>query len=84
MPPAFEMDVSAYYELQFGTLRPRVFVEIYNLFDARSVQNVFSDTGKPDVTLDQLRTGQFDPGYFVRPGHYSEPRRIQLGVDFRF
>lgn len=84
IPSSFEVDLSAYYELDLGTLRPRVFLEVYNVLDARSVVGVFSDTGEPDVTLDQLRTGQFDAGWFVQPGNYSEPRRIQLGVDFRF
>jgi outer membrane cobalamin receptor len=84
IPASFEVDVSVHYEFALRSLRPRVFAEVYNLLDSRSVVGVFTDTGEPDVTLDQLRTGQFDAGYFVQPTHYSEPRRIQLGIDFRF
>jgi outer membrane receptor protein involved in Fe transport len=84
MASTFELDLNLHRNFYFGSIRPRLFVEVFNLLDTRNVANVFSDTGEPDVTLDQLRTGQFDPGYFVRPGNYREPRRIQVGVDFRF
>ena len=80
----FEVDLNLYKEFQAGPVRPRVFLEIFNLLDARNVATVFPDTGDPDVTLDQLRTGQFDPGWFVRPEHYREPRRVQLGLEVRF
>ena len=80
----FEVDLNLYKEFQAGPVRPRVFLEVFNLLDARNVATVFPDTGEPDVTLDQLRTGQFDPGWFVRPEHYREPRRVQLGLEVRF
>jgi len=80
----FEVDLNLYKEFVMGSVRPRVFLEVFNLLDARNVATVFPDTGEPDVTLDQLRTGQFDPGWFVRPEHYREPRRVQLGVEVRF
>jgi hypothetical protein len=80
----FEVDLNLYKEFVMGSVRPRVFLEIFNLLDARNVATVFPDTGEPDVTLDQLRTGQFDAGWFVRPEHYREPRRVQLGVEVRF
>ena len=80
----FEVDLNLYKEFVVGNVRPRVFLEVFNLLDARNVSIVFPDTGEPDVTLDQLRTGQFDPGWFVRPEHYREPRRMQLGVEVRF
>ena len=80
----FEVDLNLYKEFVMGRVRPRVFLEVFNLLDARNVATVFADTGEPDVTLDQLRTGQFDPGWFVRPDHYREPRRVQLGVEVRF
>lgn len=81
---AFEADINFFRQFTVGKIRPRVTLDVFNLLDTRNVNSVFSDTGEPDVTLDQLRTGQFDPGYFVRPEHFREPRRIQLGIDFRF
>ncbi|MEZ4697151.1 MAG: TonB-dependent receptor [Rhodothermales bacterium] len=84
MPAKYEFDITAYKEFRLAGVTPRLFVEVYNLFDRRNVVNVFSDTGEPDVTLFQLQTSAFDPGYYVRPGNYSEPRRIQVGVEFKF
>ena len=84
IPATFEIDLNLYKEFDLGFVQPRIFLEIFNLLDTRNVQGVFSDTGEPDVTLDQRRTTIFDPGFYVRPGHYREPRRIQLGIDFRF
>jgi hypothetical protein len=84
IPGAFELDLNIYKQFDLGRIRPRVFMEIFNVLDTRNVTGVFADTGEPDVTLDQTRTGIFDAGYFVRPGNYREPRRIQIGVDFRF
>jgi len=84
IPSAFEVDINLYKEFELGQLRPRVFMEVFNLLDTRNVNSVFADTGEADVTLDQLRTGQFDPGFYVRPGNYREPRRVQLGLEFRF
>ena len=78
------MDLNLYKEFDFGRVRPQVFLEVFNLLDTRNVASVFADTGEPDVTLDQLRTGSFDPGYFVRPENYREPRRVQLGVKVSF
>ncbi|MBT8399355.1 MAG: TonB-dependent receptor, partial [Rhodothermia bacterium] len=84
IPGTWEIDLSAHKDFDLGPIQPRVFVEVFNLFDRRNVQSVFSDTGEPDVTLTQFQTGSFDPGYFVRPDFYREPRRIQLGLQFNF
>ena len=80
----YEVDINLYKEFPLGRMRPRVFLEIFNLLDTRNVTNVFSDTGEPDVTINQLRATAFDPGFYVRPENYREPRRVQLGVEVRF
>ncbi len=83
-PSSFQVDLNAYRRFSLGPVQPRVFIQVYNLFDARNATNVFSDTGKPDVTLFQQQTASFDPGYFVRPEFYVEPRRVHLGLEFNF
>lgn len=83
IPSSFQLDVNAFREFDFGGVRPRLFVQIYNLFDARSAVSVFGDTGQPDVTFSQPFVSS-DPGFFVRPEHFAEPRRIHMGVEFRF
>ena len=79
---SFEVDMNVYKEFTSRSVKFRLFAEIFNVFDSRVVTNVFSDTGEPDVTLDQKRTGSFDDGYWVRPDNYREPRRLQMGVEF--
>lgn len=84
IPSTFEVDLNVYKEFDFGSFRPRLFAEVFNVLDTRNVEAVFSDTGKPDVTVTQFQTGSFDPGFFVRPDFYREPRRIQVGIQFTF
>ena len=83
-PSTFQVDMNLFRRFDVGPVQPRVFLQVYNLFDARNAGAVFSDTGEPDVTLFQQQTASFDPGYFVRPDFYSEPRRIHLGLEFNF
>jgi len=84
IPFTYEFDANVYYEFDFGRVRPRLFVDLFNLFDTRNVTGVYSDTGEPDVTLQQFQLGSYDPGYFVRPFNYVEPRRIQAGLEIKF
>jgi hypothetical protein len=58
-------------------------MQIFNALDSRNAQSVFADTGEPDLTFEQP-FGSVDPGYFVRPDFYSEPRRMHLGIEFNF
>ena len=84
IPGTYEFDLSIYKEFPLGRLTPRVFLDVFNVFDRRNVQSVFSDTGEPDVTILQLQTSAFDPGFFLQQTNYREPRRIQLGLEFKF
>ena len=84
MPHTYELDLTVYKEFKMGPVQPRFFVEVYNILDRRNVVNVFTDSGEADVSIAQLQTTSFDPGFFVRPDFYSEPRRIQAGLQFNF
>ena len=84
IPFTYEFDANVYYEFDMGPVRPRVFLDIFNIFDTRNVTGVYSDTGEPDVTLQQFQLGAYDPGYWVRPYNYVEPRRIQAGIEVKF
>ena len=83
MPPSFQVDLSAHYQLELGPLSPRLFMQVFNVFDSRNPTNVFTDTGEPDLTFTQP-FGSVDPGYFVRPDFYSEPRRMHIGMEINF
>ena len=84
MPSTYEFDLSLSKEFTVGGIRPRVYVEVFNVLDTRNVNSVYSDTGEPDLTLEQFRQGAVDPGFWIRPNFFKEPRRVQLGLDFRF
>ena len=83
IPATFQVDANVYREFRVGGVRPRLFAQVYNLLDRRNVQGVYGDTGRPDVTQGQ-RTGEYDPGFFVNPSFYAEPRRVHVGVEFNF
>jgi outer membrane receptor protein involved in Fe transport len=84
MASTWEFDLSLYKEFTFAGVTPRIFLDVFNVFDTRNVAAVFSDTGRPDLTLFQFQTGSFDPGFWVRSDYFREPRRMQLGVQLRF
>ncbi|MEM0963594.1 MAG: TonB-dependent receptor, partial [Bacteroidota bacterium] len=82
-PATASVDLYAFREFSLGAVTPRVFVQVFNLLDARNANGVFGDTGLPDVTF--LNVGATDdPGFYVRPDFYQEPRRIQLGLSVGF
>lgn len=82
-PTTVTLDLYAFREFRAGPVRPRVFLQAYNLLDARNAGGVYGDTGLPDVTF--LNTSiQDDAGYYVRPDFYAEPRRVQLGLSVGF
>ena len=68
------------------------FMRIFNLFDTLNEINVYDDTGRADFTTDKQRAEQTNPlqlvntldDWFTNPTHFSEPRRIELGLTYSF
>ncbi len=83
-PNQFTVDMTAFKEFQMQNFRLKLFLRIFNLFDAKNPVNVFGDTGQPDFTLNMLQAVSADPTWFVRPDFYSQPRRVQLGMTVSF
>lgn len=84
MPATYQLDLYAYREFQMGPIRPRLFLQVFNVFDTRNASAVFGDTGRPDVSLVEARTGEFDNGFYARPDFFAEPRRLHAGLEFNF
>ena len=82
-PASFQVDLDIYKEFSIGRLRPRIFLQIFNVLDRRNALSVYGDTGAPDVTFSAPLVSA-DAGYFTRPNFFSEPRRIHLGLRFRY
>ncbi|MEM6782503.1 MAG: TonB-dependent receptor [Bacteroidota bacterium] len=83
-PTTFNADLYAFYDLPLPVVTPRIFLQVFNLLDTRNANNVFGDTGQPDVTLRGPAIGSTDAGFFTRPDFYSEPRRFHLGLQLSF
>lgn len=82
MPYVFSVDLSMYRNFNFYGNSMRINLNVFNLLDRRNVNAVYSDSG---VATGPLRTPtQFDPGFFHNPSWYSEPRRVQLGIQYSF
>ncbi len=82
-PTTASVDLYAFREFSIGRAQPRLFLQVYNLLDTRNANSVFGDTGRPGVTFRGVDAGD-DPGFYVRPDFYSEPRRVQLGLSVGF
>ncbi|GAB4287406.1 MAG: hypothetical protein Kow0098_03910 [Ignavibacteriaceae bacterium] len=89
-PAQFTVDLklNKYFDV-FG-YELNVFLSVFNLFDARTVVNVFGDTGQPDFTTQGQNVGE-DPNrpntveeYLKYPWHYGEPRLVQFGFEVSF
>ena len=78
------LDLYAFKEFNFGGVRPRLFFQVYNLLDSRIANGVYGDTGSADVTFLGPNLSVNDPGFYVRPDFYAEPRRVQLGLSASF
>lgn len=91
-PQYFNVDGRAYYTLDLQGLRLVWFLRVFNLFDIRNEVGVFDDTGRADFTTDLARARSNNPAeivntlddYYRIPTFYSEPRRIEFGVNLEF
>ncbi len=89
-PLTYNLDLRFGRNINIGPYRAQVFCNITNLLDTRNATNIYSDTGQADYTLQGInqvdRTGNPDveisnvAEYFTRPGNYSSPRFIQIGL----
>jgi hypothetical protein len=91
-PAYFNLDLRAYYEFRLDPLKFVVFARIFNLLDIRGENDVYDDTGRAGFTTDEARVRETNPRqrintldeWYRRPQYYSEPRRIELGMNVEF
>ncbi len=91
-PSYSNFDVRGYYDFRFGTTTLTLFARVLNLFDTLNEVNVYDTTGRAGFTLDQRIAEATNPDeiinsldqWYTNPTHYSEPRRIELGVTYTF
>ncbi len=91
-PNFFNVDLRAYYQIPIEQLRLVAFIRVFNLFDRLNELNVYNDSGSAGYTIDETnaiiqRTPQLVntvQDFYRRPDFYSEPRRIEFGMNLEF
>lgn len=92
-PLLFDSDVRAYYRPSFFPVDLQLFLQVQNLFDTVQEVGVYEDTGRAgeSVTLELFRrTGAQVGGlntldeFFYRQENFGAPRKVSLGLNFRF
>ncbi len=88
----FRIDLKLFKEMQFGIIRGKLYINIYNLLDKRNEVTVYGDSGRTDETIEEARAeiiSQFEPlrpntigEFYNRPDWYDEPREINFGFQF--
>ncbi len=89
-PTTIEMDLKCSRSFSIPHFNGLIYVQIYNLFDTRNANNVFSDTGEPDYTTSASNVGRdiystnTVEEFIIYPDWYSTPREILLGIKLSF
>ena len=92
-PSIVNIDLRAYKDfVLWNNFTLTAFVKVFNLLDFDNPTGVYSETGDPTFTFNQLDAEKIKPKLyyntldqlFVNPGFFSEPRRVELGLSFNF
>jgi outer membrane receptor for ferrienterochelin and colicin len=88
-PWSYNVDFRLSRTFKLWNYQLQLFVNVQNLLDTRNANSVYSDTGRPDFTLQGInqvdRPGDPDveisnvDEYFTRPWNFTPPRFIQVG-----
>jgi hypothetical protein len=88
LPPQFDVDLYANKTFNLAGIRLTAYLKVFNLFDARNVAKVFTDTGAPDYTTQVIPEDPNRPNtvaeYQRDPTRYAAPRLVQTGIEFSF
>jgi len=91
-PGFFNVDLRGYVEFTVASLNVVAFARVFNVFDIRNELRVYDDTGRAGFTIDEARARASNPPEYVNsldqwyqnPNQYSEPRRIEFGLNLEF
>ncbi len=86
------IDLRAYKDINIGPGRMTLFVRVLNILDRMNELNVYDDTGRAGYTKDELTAEATNPPeiinsldeWYTNATHYSEPRRVEFGVEYHF
>ncbi len=90
-PSRFQIDIRAFKDIVLGASTIQVFTKIDNLLDSRNELGVFEDTGRATYSLQRnvdaanhIGPIDFLDRYYTRADYYNEPRRVVVGLSYRF
>ncbi|MEQ9103253.1 MAG: TonB-dependent receptor [Rhodothermales bacterium] len=90
-PVTWDVDLTVHKTFDVGSATLQVFSQVDNLFDRKNEYGVFGDTGRASYSLQKNvdeASFQGNPAFldrwYTRPDFYAEPRRVTLGVSYRF
>jgi hypothetical protein len=87
-------DMKLFRNFTFAGLNGRIIMNIFNLFDRRNENIVWGDTGRSAQTSEEGNAQLIESAYpealrpnlisdyYNHPEWFSEPRQIQLGLEF--
>ncbi len=86
-PTTFNLDLHGYWQVPWHRFTPEIFIKVKNVLDRKNELVVFNDTGRAGFTndIDRVETNNIATPinsvkkYFLNPGYYSEPRKIEMG-----
>ncbi len=91
-PTTFNINLNVFKNFTVaGSQNVQVFAKIDNLLDTKNEYGVFGDTGRATYSLQKnvdaasySGSPLFLDSWYVRPYFYSQPRRVVLGLEYRF
>jgi len=88
-PMRLNLDVRVHKDFRLNKLRLMLFANIYNLFDIKNEELVYTDTGRATYSLIPTYTGEvLGPNtldeYLYRPYYFSAPRQVRMGIQLEF
>ncbi|MCC5927296.1 MAG: TonB-dependent receptor [Bacteroidetes bacterium] len=89
-PPGFNTNVRVYYTPRPGVTDLSLFFQVDNLFDIKTANIVYADTGQPDNTFELQAARRLNvtglnsvEDYFNRQDFYNAPRIINFGIQLK-
>jgi outer membrane receptor for ferrienterochelin and colicin len=89
-PSNMTFDMRVFKTLTIGKQSVTLSVKMFNLFDTENANDVFSDTGDPNRTLqgrnvaDNPQRANTVADYLKSPWFFSTPREVQVGIEMGF
>ena len=88
-PLFYNVDLNAYKNLTLNNLNFTLFVRVFNLFDRKNENEVYTDTGRANYSVTGSRSGTIFglntlDEFITRPDYYSASRQVIAGFSFYF